>query len=252
MRRILAVILVCLTALVGCNQSNDAEVAKEKADGATSKAETETAIAEASKDAQVPPKVDADRQAAEWVLKANGSVKITTDGVESEVKNSVDLPNDSFQLVGVRFEWGNANATNDAISTLKGAIGLREIVMGGAGNFGDAGAIHFRELKNLISLSLDATQLSDTGIESIATLPNLETLTLNGTKVSDKGMELLAEMKNLKVLWLSGTPVSDAGLTHLGKLSKLEVIQLADTKITDAGITKLKEDLPKVRIDGLK
>jgi len=245
--RILAVLLVCLTALAGCNRSKDAEVAKVKTE-----AEAEASKAEATKAVQAQPKVDADRRAAEWVLLVKGSVKITTNGVESEVKNSMELPKEPFKLVGVRFEWGNVNVTNDAIAALNGASGLRELLMGGSGNFGDAGAMHFRELKNLISLSLDATQISDTGIESIAALPNLETLTLNGTKVSDKGMEKLAEMKNLKVLWLSGTSVSDVGLQHLGKLSQLETIQLADTKISDAGIAKLKEDLPKVRIDGRK
>ena len=94
MLRFLAVILVCLTASVGCNRSNDAEVARLKADAeaakakvdeviAQSKAETEAAKAEATKVAQAQSKVDADRRAAEWALSIKGSAKITTNGVES-------------------------------------------------------------------------------------------------------------------------------------------------------------------------
>jgi hypothetical protein len=62
--------------------------------------------------------VDADRQAAEWVLDANGSIRIVVDGVESHVKTLAELPTNPFQLIGVRFEWGNDKVTDDAIAAL--------------------------------------------------------------------------------------------------------------------------------------
>ena len=48
---------------------------------------------------------------------------------------------------------------------------------------------------------------------------------------------------------LVGTGVTDAGLDHLKELKNLQMVFVFGTKVTDEGVKKLKEALPKAKID---
>jgi Leucine-rich repeat (LRR) protein len=68
------------------------------------------------------------------------------------------------------------------------------------------------KLKGLTSptlLSIDDTQVSDTGIEHLKGLPTLETLALHNTQITDVGLEHIKELANLGYLTLGGVPVTD-------------------------------------------
>jgi len=121
-------------------------------------------------------------------------------------------------------------------------------------NFGttsvdDSALVHVEGLKSLKKLTLNGTKVTDAGLEHLKGLMSLEKLYLVDTKISDAGLEQLKDLANLKVLSLVGTEVGDAGLEHLKGLSNLQDLFLFGSKVTEDGAKKLKEALPKVKID---
>lgn len=92
------------------------------------------------------------------------------------------------------------------------------------------------QLTDLETLMLLETNISDAGLESLAGLHNLKTLYLLRTQVGDAGMESLAGLRSLEVLYLNGTQVSDAGLAPLTRLPNLTYLDLGGTNITNAGL----------------
>ena len=69
---------------------------------------------------------------------------------------------------------------------------------------------------------------------------NLTSLDLAGTAVTDAGLAVVSHMPNLRQLRLERTRVTDAGLDHLSKLSHLESLNLYGTAVTDAGLKALQ------------
>jgi len=117
-------------------------------------------------------------------------------------------------------------------------------------------------LRQLQTLDLSGTKITDAGLEHLKDLPQLQTLDLSGTKVTDAGLERLQGLRQLQELGLSGTEVTDAGLEHLRGLPELEKLcfwatgaglkhlsglprlrelDLGGTKVTDAGLEHLKD-----------
>jgi Leucine-rich repeat (LRR) protein len=77
---------------------------------------------------------------------------------------------------------------------------------------------------------------------------NLWTLDLRGTQVTDAGLVDLARLKNL--LWLDlSDHITDAGLPKLESLANLSHLHLAKSKVTAEGVQKLKKALPKCEIE---
>ena len=56
-------------------------------------------------------------------------------------------------------------------------------------------------------------------------------------------------MTRLRKLLLAATSVSDAALMHLTSLAQLDELNLHNTQVTDEGVKKLKQALPKLRVD---
>lgn len=90
-------------------------------------------------------------------------------------------------------------------------------------------------LTKLKHLFLDDTAITDTSIAHLSSLTELQTLSLQGTNVSDKGLASILEMKELEVLNLSYTKITDAGLRQLAALPELKVLMVDGVSITGAG-----------------
>jgi internalin A len=103
-------------------------------------------------------------------------------------------------------------------------------------------------LKNLQTLILWDTQVTDAGLKDLAALKNLQALNLGATQVTDAGLKELANFKELQTLALSHTEVTDAGLKELANLKELKTLDLSETKVTDTGVAELKKALPKCKI----
>jgi RNA polymerase sigma factor (sigma-70 family) len=118
-------------------------------------------------------------------------------------------------------------------------------------------AAHFKELqdktavglqnlgatveRDVVSVNLVATKVTDDDLSSLSVFPNLQTLHLHHTSIGDAGVANLKGLRNLTTLDLFDTRVTDAGLEHLAQwMPHLEWLELYDTRVTDAGLSSLK------------
>ena len=104
-------------------------------------------------------------------------------------------------------------------------------------------------LKELLSLNLGGTDVTDEGLVHLASLTSLRRLHLEKTKVSDDGLARLAKLENLSYLNLYQTGVTDSGLTHLEGLKNLKNLYLWQTKVTPDGASDLQQALPDCEIN---
>lgn len=99
-------------------------------------------------------------------------------------------------------------------------------------------------LTGLKELSLDNTDITDSGMGMLSSFPQLEELALN-SRVTDRGMVHVAQLKSLKRLYFPGTTkVTSVGLQHISKLTSLEELYLGEG-IGDAGLAHLR-GLPRL------
>ena len=105
------------------------------------------------------------------------------------------------------------------------------------------------KIKNIVSLNLGKTPITDAGLAYIKPLTGLVELHLEQTKITDQGLAQLKGLVNLRYLNLYGTAVSDVGLGQLTGLKNLRNLYVWQTKVTDEGIKKLKQALPGVAIE---
>ena len=264
MIRILAVLLICLTASVGCNQSNNAEVARVKAEAAAArekaeaelvkaKAEAEAAKAQLAEATQAQPKaVDADRRAAEWVLRSGGSISAIVDGTLLTITAGESLSEKPLKLVGVNFDR-QGEVLDEGLEYLQNLPGLESVNL--TAQAGVTSLKHFKGNPRLRELFLRHTGVTDAGLEPIKSLPQLELLAIGDTQVTDAGLEHLKGMNKLKVLDLAACKnLTEGGLAHLPGLSNLETLHLTGLPITDKGLEQLKDikSLKTVELNGTK
>ena len=104
----------------------------------------------------------------------------------------------------------------------------------------DKGLVHLQGLTKLEKLGLSGTRVTDAGLVHLKGLMNLKELDLSDTNVTAAGLVHIEGLTNLKKLLLSGPAIADAGLAHLEGLTKLEKLGLGRTQVTDAGLEYLQ------------
>jgi Leucine-rich repeat (LRR) protein len=137
-------------------------------------------------------------------------------------------------------------------------------------------------VRNLRSVDLSSTNISDVAVVEIGKQKGLRQLLLGGTHITDKGLFSLRDLSELQVLVLTGTHaedhrpkyhgggldpynvpmlrtlqnsgerpcITDAGIEHLKGLKSLEHLELFASQITDAGLQHL-EGLQSLKSFGL-
>ncbi len=103
--------------------------------------------------------------------------------------------------------------------------------------------------KQLVSLKLDQSNISDSSLSVVAELSNLRRLHLSNTKLTDDGVAKLAKLKELISLNLVGTLVTAKGVIQLKDLKKLKYIYLYKTSIDAAERDELKKNFPETILD---
>tara|TARA_Y100001934_G_C12266065_1_gene732453 strand:+ start:247 stop:918 length:672 start_codon:yes stop_codon:yes gene_type:complete len=99
-----------------------------------------------------------------------------------------------------------------------------------------------RESGKVEQLFLMGAPLTDLGADRIAKLKDLHSLNLVSTKITDAGLAYLSELPNLRKLELGKNKgITDAGIDHLLKIKSLEVVHLSYTSISDKGLMKMAE-----------
>lgn len=257
MIRNLAVLLVCLTASVGCNQTNHAEVAKVKAeaDAAIVKAEVELAKAKAeaavakaqlaelqAAPAQPNPVAD-NRKAAEWVLSISGILKVVAEDKLIEIHGpDGKLPDETFEIAEIKLPGGNA-VTNENVRIISG---LNSVLLVNATGNKLTDFTFLKGMTNLRHFNGHDTDLDDACLGYLKDCPKMESLDI-GTNyqnhVTDDGIQNLKDMKFLVFLDILGTRATDASLESIKGLTNLTYLAVGNhgvkTDISDTGLANL-------------
>ena len=109
---------------------------------------------------------------------------------------------------------------------------------------GDAGMATLagsKELKALVALKLNNTNVSPAGLKSIGALKSLKYLDLSGQKIADGDLKPLKDLAELETLVLSFTSVTGAGLKDLKHLKMLATVHIDYKMIGDATLKALRE-----------
>ena len=125
---------------------------------------------------------------------------------------------------------------------------------------GDDGLKLLRRLPDVTWLSLEDSQVTDTGLVHVAELKNLKYIYFGHSRVKGPGLVHLKQLKNLYHLSLRYMPVEDKWLRHVGEMSHVQSLGLDDTPVTDdsllllekmSNLTALWLDRSKVSSEGL-
>ena len=107
----------------------------------------------------------------------------------------------------------------------------------------DSGLRHLSELRRLTGLTLRRTRITDAGLPALSDCRPLS-VSLDYTAVSDSGIASLAGVANFEALGLDGTEVTDEGLAHLHRMTKLRMLSVRETRISPEAIREFKHALP--------
>jgi hypothetical protein len=142
----------------------------------------------------------ADRQAAEFVLAAKGSVYVDT--VSEEIKAKDPLPKESFRLTTVSLTTPVQDAD---LAVFKDCRNVTSLYLVGTG-ITSAGFAHFAGNKDLTLLNLSGTKVDDTAVPVIKTFTKLEDLSIGVTEISEKGVKEIAEaLPGCRIQHVGGT-----------------------------------------------
>lgn len=99
-----------------------------------------------------------------------------------------------------------------------------------------------------IRIDLSQSPIFNSDIECLRAFRNLETLYLGGTQITDWGLLHLIGLRNLKTLWLAETDVSDWGVRTLSHLTDLQELNIKGTQIGILGRSMLNQLLPSCKL----
>ncbi|MFT4155854.1 c-type cytochrome domain-containing protein [Parafilimonas sp.] len=103
--------------------------------------------------------------------------------------------------------------------------------------------------KQLVSLKLSNTNISDDGLKTIMQCHNLIKLFLDNTHITDAGLKSLVTLQNLRYLNLVNTKVSAQGINQLKTLPKLKSVYLYKTLVSKQDWPGLQQAFPKTQLD---
>lgn len=142
-----------------------------------------------------------------------------------------------------------AEQTGDgALAAIKDWRELRSLNLRGT-KVTDAGLAHLAGMTRLESLDIGFALITDGGFDRLTPLTGLKSLSVGGNKITDAGLSGLRLLPQLTSLDVSGkqrtdsglwsASVTDQGLDNIAALTALESLNLRGTNISDAGMPKL-------------
>lgn len=188
-----------------------------------------------------------DRQVAEWILGVGGQVIVSKR--QGWITDKNDLPAGDLQVQEVKFR-----------KPLSGV---------------DADVALLRELKHLVFIGLDSSNVNAAGIASLSELPKLERISCGGAVLGDDRVAALTNLRQVKSLLLAAarlkpaqcatltkqlpnltslnlinnSSLDDSVVESLSGMSKLRTVQLQGTNVTAAGVATLRKALPKCKVE---
>ncbi|GDX46159.1 hypothetical protein LBMAG24_14870 [Bacteroidota bacterium] len=117
-------------------------------------------------------------------------------------------------------------------------------------DFSDKDGELFKGLeKNIASIRLSGTKISDKSLKWISGLPNLSKLYLDNTLITDEGIALLKNTTELRYLNLVGTSITEKGLRTLSSLPLLKSVYLYQSEVKIEDMAEIQQRMPKVYFD---
>ena len=204
-----------------------------------------------------------DQQAADWVLRVGGKIRIDVEGVNRQIDKAADLPTGDWQISNVDL-WPVQLGPKVKLDKLAGLQSLRWLRLFGT-QISDEGLSHLTDvpkltlldldhnyattdaalkhigehLQSLTNLGLDRTSITDDGLAFLATLKDMRGLNLTATKLTGSGLSHLATLTSMDEMLLNETTVTDQNLKHLALIPNLQILGLFRTSITDAAVPHL-------------
>lgn len=121
------------------------------------------------------------------------------------------LGRDDFRCI-TRVSCVHGNPSNHDLQPLQDAVHLRRLSLQGCRKITDEALLHLKNCRQLDTLSLHSTQVSDDGIRLLTQFSELRWLCLAHTKVTDEGLLQLAEMAELTYLDVRASQVTEVGV----------------------------------------
>ena len=142
--------------------------------------------------------------------------------------------------------------TDNGIKSLANIKGLKSLAVSEAPNITDEAFVNIDRFRDLESLHISYTQVSDKSLAHIARLTSLRELVLRSDgetpRISSDGIKQLHPLKNLVEVELKGAGIDDRCIPTIAQLPNLEELYLSHTSVTDAGLSPLKDSPSLVRL----
>ncbi|MBA2115815.1 leucine-rich repeat domain-containing protein [Bremerella alba] len=96
------------------------------------------------------------------------------------------------------------------------------------------------QLKSLVEVRFERTNLTMAGLAQLAGMPNIEQLSATQSTLEDAPCTMALPAAKLHSLDLSGTSAGDQFLGSMANFPSLAELNLSDAKVTDVGVAKLQ------------
>jgi hypothetical protein len=89
-------------------------------------------------------------------------------------------------------------------------------------------------------VSLNGTNINNTGLKYISQCPSITNINLTFTDVSDEGIKHLTALKNLQYLRLKDTRITIKSIPYFNEMTSLKSLQIHETEISGKELITLK------------
>ena len=162
--------------------------------------------------------------------KALTAIKAISNLAESDDRHASKAAKDTLSLLEQRAASHFASLGAE-MSPEYGPI-IESINLSSKSQVTDEDVMLIRNLRNLHTVILRETQISDRTLANISHLKKLQTINLFGTKVTSDGMRHLSNLPNVSWLSVESTAVDDRGIPDVVKLKTLRHLFLGGSKAT--------------------
>ncbi|MDG2383101.1 MAG: hypothetical protein P8N76_15645 [Pirellulaceae bacterium] len=87
------------------------------------------------------------------------------------------------------------------------------------------------QIPSLMSLKLDGTKVTTSGLQHLVGSKKLRFLSLKNTSITNRDLQAIGQISNLETLMRDSNAITDTDLEHLLGLKELKDVTLRDTQI---------------------
>lgn len=146
----------------------------------------------------------------------------------------------SFEhLEGLQLEWSNVGHAGG----LKGLASAKKLgwISMNMTELTDSGLVDIGKCPELSQLFLGYTRITDSGLKHLAGMPRIQNLNIGqNQQITGSGLADLVKCRSLNVIHMNDNPIPDEALRTLSAMDWLFLLGLDNSKVTDAGVEHLK------------